>query len=144
MSGGTPDNRPPERRPEPHELDAVALANQRASGKRPQFLQDPATERVLSIAMAIAGELSVARERIDTLERLLAERGILSSADIEAYVPDAAAQAARNDWGRAYIARVLRIVDQDVQALQGQPQPSMEQLMDELGRAARADADPAA
>ena len=120
--------------PEPDALDPVALANQRALGKRPRFLDDPAVERVLSIAMAIAAELSVARERIDTLERLLAQRGILGAADIEAYVPDATVQAERNTWGRAYIARLLRIVDQDVQALQGQAQPTMEQLMDELGR----------
>ncbi len=130
------------RRPEPHELDAVALASQRASGKRPQFFDDPAVERVLAITLALAAELSVARERIDTLERLLAQRGVLQPADIEAYVPDAAVQAERNDWGRAYIARVLRIVDQDVQALQGQPQPTMEQLMDELGRAERPDHQP--
>jgi polyhydroxyalkanoate synthesis regulator phasin len=125
----------PAPRPEPAELDAVALANQRAKGKRPFFLDDPAVERVLSVAMAIAGELSVARERIDTLERLLVQRGVLQADDIERYVPDAAVQAARNEWGRAYIARVLRILDQDVQAMSGAPEPSMEQVAEELGRA---------
>ena len=119
--------------PEPEDLDPVGQANRRAKGRRPQFLNDPATERVLSIAMSIAAELSVARERIDTLERLLAQRGILSAADIEAFEPDAAAQAERHDWGRAYIARVLRIVDQDVQAMAGEPEPSLEQVINELG-----------
>ena len=119
---------------EPEALDVLALANQRARGKRPAFLQDPAVERVLSIAMAIATELAVARERIDTLERLLAQRGILSAADIEKFEPDADAQAERAAWGREYIARVLRILDQDVQALAGTPDPSLEQVIDELGR----------
>lgn len=119
--------------PEPEDLDPVAQANRRAKGRRPQFLQDPAVERVLSIAMAIAAELAVARERIDTLERLLAERGVLNAADIEAFQPDAAAQAERHEAGRAYIARVLRIVDQDVQALAGQADPSLEQVIEELG-----------
>ena len=105
------------RLPEPQELDPVAQANRRAKGKRPQFLDDPAVERVLSIAMALAGELSVARERIDTLERLLVARGVLSADDVERYVPDAAVQAQRNEAGRAYIARILRILDQDVQAM---------------------------
>ncbi len=120
--------------PEPGELDPVAMANRRAKGKRPQFLDDPAVERVMSIAMAIAAELSVARERIDTLERLLAARGILSAADIEAFRPDPAAQAQRHEWGRAYIARILRIVDQDVQAMAGAPEPTLEHWMDELGQ----------
>ena len=120
--------------PEPDALDPIKLANQRAKGKRPYFLDDPAVERVLSITMALAGELSVARERIDTLERLLVQRGVLALDDIERYVPDAATQTARNEWGRAYIARLLRIIDQDVQALSGDPGPSMEQAAQELGR----------
>jgi len=64
---------------EPENLDPVVMANRRAKGKRPQFLDDPAVERVMSIAMSVAAELAVARERIDTLERLLAQKGILSA-----------------------------------------------------------------
>jgi hypothetical protein len=120
--------------PEPHELDPVAMANRRAKGKRPQFLDDPAVERVMSIAMAVAGELSVARERIDTLERLLVAKGLLGPDDIEHYVPTPEVQSARNEAGRAYIARVLRLLDQDVQAMQVEPEPEIEQIADELGR----------
>jgi hypothetical protein len=87
----------------------------------------------MSIAMSVAAELAVARERIDTLERLLAQKGILSAADIEAYQPDAKAQSDRNDWGRNYIARVLRMVDQDVQAMAGVQDPSLELVIEELG-----------
>jgi hypothetical protein len=121
-------------RPDPAELDPLAQANRRAKGKRPFFLQDPAVERVLSITMAVATELAVARERIDTLERLLLQRGVLQPGDIDAYQPDDAARAARDAWGREYINRVLRIIDQDVQALNEGAEPSMEQLADELGR----------
>ena len=128
----------PEPKPEPDELDLVAAANRRAKGKRPYFLDDPAVERVLSITMSVATELAVARERIDTLERLLVQRGVLLPGDIDHYEPDAAAQDERHAWGRAFIARVLRIVDQDVQAMaqSGEPstETSIEQLMDELGR----------
>ena len=124
----------PDSLPQPEDLDPVAMANRRALGKRPFFLDDPAVERVLSIAMGIAGELSVARERIDTLERLLVAKGVLQADEIDAYVPDAAAQAARHEWGRAYIARILRIVDQDVQALAGAPEQAIEQWAEELGR----------
>jgi hypothetical protein len=120
--------------PEPHELDAVAMANRRAKGKRPQFLQDPAVERVMSITMAVAGELAVARERLDTLERLLVAKGVLGAQDIERYAPTPEVQAQRNAEGRAYIARVLRMLDQDVQAMQAEPEPSMDDVAAELGR----------
>ena len=118
---------------EPENLDPVVMANRRAKGKRRQFLDDPAVERVMSIAMSVAAELAVARERIDTLERLLAQKGILSAAEIEAFQPDAKAQTDRNDWGRNYIARVLRVVDQDVQAMAGVQDPSLELVIEELG-----------
>ena len=122
------------RRPEPQDLDPIAQANRRAKGKRPFFLDDPAVERVLSITMGVATELAVARERIDTLERLLVQRGVLQPGDIEQYVPDADAAAARDAWGREYIARILRIVEQDAQAMNEAAEPSVEQWMDELGR----------
>lgn len=123
--------------PQPDEIDPVVLANRRAKGKRPNFLDDPATERVLSIAMAVAGELAVARERIDTLERVLIQQGVMPADAIEAFVPDAEAQAARNQWGREYIARVLRMLEQDVQAMSGPQDPALEQVIAELRGASR-------
>ncbi len=120
--------------PEPAELDPIAFANRRAKGRRPQFLQDPALERVLSITMAVATELAVARERIDTLERLLVQKGVLAADAVDSFKPDATAQAARDAFSREYIARVLRILDQDVQAMADGEEPPMEELADELGR----------
>ena len=120
--------------PEPQDLDPVEQASRRAKGKRPQFFDDPAVERVMAITLALMTELAVARERIDTLERVLIARGHLGPDDIERYQPDAAAQSARDDMGRETIARVLRILAQDVQAMQDASEPSLEQWMDELGR----------
>lgn len=125
-------NAPDHKLPQPDEIDPVKLANRRAKGKRPNFLDDPAVERVLSIAMALAGELAVARERLDTLERLLVQQGVLAADAVETYVPDAQAQAQRNQWGREYISRVLRMLDQDVQAMTGPQDPPVEQLIAEL------------
>jgi hypothetical protein len=120
--------------PEPHELDPVEQAGRRAKGRRPQFFEDPAVERVMSIAMALAGELSVTRERLDTLERVLAARGLIEPDAVERFEPDTAAQAARHEMGRAYIARVLRLIDHDVQALRDGGDPPLEHVVDELGR----------
>ena len=98
-------------------VDWIALAGAKPKGKRPYFFDDPAVERVLAITMAVVQELAVTRERLDTIERLLEKSGALKRADIDAYVPDPAAATERAEWSRAYIARVLRIVQQEMEAL---------------------------
>ena len=113
--------------PSPEMLDSIALAGTKAKGKRPYFFQDPDVERVLSITMAVAGELAVLRQRLDTIEELLQERGSLCKADIEAFAPDSAQQAARGRWTQEYLARILRIVQQEREALQRGDEPTSEE-----------------
>ncbi len=40
-----------------------------AKGKKPQYFSDPAIDKLLSIVISMAGELSVTRERLDTVQR---------------------------------------------------------------------------
>jgi hypothetical protein len=95
---------------------ALAEAGRKPAGKRPYFL-DPEVERVLAIAMAAVQELAVARERIDTLERLLEAKGIVAREEIEGFVPNAAQAAERGLWTQEYLTRVLRIVQQEGEAI---------------------------
>jgi predicted nucleic acid-binding Zn-ribbon protein len=99
------------------DLDWIARAGARAKGKRPAYLDTPAEDRMLSILMALVSEVSVVRERIDTIERLLDAKGTISRADIEAFAPDLDTGRERNVATRAYIARVMRGVQQDMEAL---------------------------
>jgi hypothetical protein len=112
-------------------VDYIARAGAKAKGKRPQYFQDPAIDRTLSIVMAIAGELSVLRERIDTIERLLDAKGSISRVEIESYTPDRIAGAERALLTKEYIARILRGVQQDMEAL-AESGPSVEQLSRDL------------
>lgn len=98
-------------------VDWIGLAGAKPKGKRPYFFDDPAVERVLAIVMAVTQELAVTRERLDTVERILETSGVLKRADIAAYVPDPPAARERAEWSSAYIARVLRIVQQEMEAL---------------------------
>ena len=116
------------------QLDVNALANAKAKGKRPYFFDDPAVERVLSITMAVAGELAVTRERLDTVERLLESGTPVSKANIDAYRPDDEAARQRQEWHAEYISRILRIVHQELEALQTDD-VSPEQLADEIAAA---------
>lgn len=101
----------------PMELDYINLASAKSKGQRPYFFDDPAVERVLNITMAVAGELAVVRERLDTIERLLEHKGLLTRDEIDAYVPDDTAAEQRQRWHAEYIARILRIVQQEMEAL---------------------------
>ncbi len=112
-------------------VDYIARAGAKAKGKRPAYFEDPAIDRTLSIVMAIAGEVSVLRERLDTVERLLDAKGTISRADIETYVPDREGGAERALLTKDYIARILRGVQQDMEAL-AESGPSVEDLSQTL------------
>ena len=114
-------------------IDPIALAGSRAKGKRPYFFKDPDVERVLSIAMAIAMEHAVTRQRLDALERLVEQKGLLGREELEQFRPDREAEAQRTLWMQEYIARVLRIVQQETEAMQGGAMDvPMEEVMDAL------------
>ena len=114
-------------------LDTIALAGTRARGKRPYFFKDPDVERVLSIAMVVAMEHAVTRQRLDALERLIEQKGLLTRAELEQFAPDRDAEAERTLWMKEYIARVLRIVQQETEAIQGGAMDvPMEEVMDAL------------
>ena len=117
-------------------LDHIRMASNKAKGARPYFLEDKAVERVLNITMAVAGEVAVLRERMDTIERLLAAKDILSNAEIEAYIPTESEAEERQKLHAEYISRILRIVQQEVEALQQAPENNlpMEEVAEILGR----------
>lgn len=102
-----------------NEIDLQRLVNAAASGKRPNFFEQQDVDRLLAIVWAMAGELAVTRERLDTVERLLAERQLLELGAIDAYRPDPQAAGERGRWQIEYIARLLRVLQQEVDTLQG-------------------------
>ena len=112
--------------------DLIRLAGAKARGKRPYFFRDPDVERVLSIAMAVAGELAVLRQRVDTIESLLEERGVVARADIENFEPTPEQQIERGRWTQEYLARILRIVQQEIEAL-GTDEPTSAEAGDRMG-----------
>jgi hypothetical protein len=89
----------------------------KAKGKKPTFFPDPQVDKVLAITMALAGEVSVLRERLDTMERLLEAKGLLPRQEIEAYQPGEQAAAARERWRGEYLDRILRVVREEQEAI---------------------------
>lgn len=79
-------------------------------GKRPHFFEDPAVDQLMSVVLAMAGELSVLYDRVDSMQRLMDEKGSLSREELEAYQPDEAANAERQARREAYLQRIFRVV----------------------------------
>lgn len=115
------------------EIDWIARAGARAKGQRPAFFDEPALDRLYSLTLALAAELSVTRERLDTVERLLEKGGAIRRADIAGYMPDRAAGEERGEATRAYVARIMRGFQQEVEAM-AQPDPPIMDLVEKLGR----------
>lgn len=98
-------------------VDYIDLANAKARGKRPQYFEDPATERLMSMLLVTVQELAVTRERLDTIERLLDSNGTLSRSDIEGFRPDKDAGYERGVAHRELIGRVTRAVQQEMEGM---------------------------
>lgn len=113
--------------------DALNEAGAKPAGKRPYFL-DAQVERALAVTMAVAQELAVARQRIDTLERLLVAKGTLVAGEVDGFQPDPVASGERQMWNQEYIARILRIVQQENEAAVLADEASSGELVDELAR----------
>ena len=114
-------------------IDPLKLAGAKPKGKRPYFLDNPDVERVMAITMAVAQELAVMRERLDTVERLLESKGITQN-DIENYTPPKAIAEQRGAWTQEYLARILRIYQQDIEALSKPDEQSSEEVGHELAK----------
>jgi hypothetical protein len=81
----------------------------RAKGERPYFFDDPAIDQLHAMFLALSAELSVAYDRIDTLERLLERKGLVPRAEVEAYRPDDAVDGERAARRAEYLQRIFRI-----------------------------------
>ena len=90
----------------------------KAKGKKPTFFADPQVDKLMAIVMALAGEVSVLRERLDTVERLAESKGVLTRQEIEAFRPNPQATEEREQWRTEYIARVLRVVHEELEAVE--------------------------
>jgi hypothetical protein len=85
----------------------------KAKGARPVFFDDGgATDGVIAIVTALASELWAVRERLDSLERVLAAKGTIAPDAVEGYRPDSAGADERAAEAAAYVSRVFRVFEQ--------------------------------
>lgn len=112
---------------------AALLANAKPKGKRPAYFKDTMAENHFSITMSVVAELAVARERIDSLERILINKGLLNEDDVENFVPDQQAAEARQLAQVEYSTRIFRSMQQHLESLKTDDK-SMDEMAEILGQ----------
>ena len=116
--------------PEP-EVERVRTAK----GRRPYFFDDPNIDKLLAMIMALAGEVSVIRERMDTHERLARENMWATHEAIEDYEPDEVAEAFRAQWRADYIGRILRIIQVELDHIaSGETHEDYDEIVEDVSK----------
>ncbi|MFZ5705181.1 MAG: hypothetical protein ACOY5R_07930 [Pseudomonadota bacterium] len=88
-----------------------------AKGDRPIYLGDKTTDNLLSMLLALAGEVVVLRERLDSVERIVSEDDSLK-AKVDAYRPSPDVEKERDAWRAQFLDIVLRPLKQDYEDLE--------------------------
>ena len=82
-------------------------------GERPHFYDDPAIDQLFAMTVELHVQLSVTRDRLDTVERIIEQKGSVSQADIEAYEPTEDVGAARAARRHEDLANLFRAVQKN-------------------------------
>ena len=85
-------------------------------GERPTFFPDPSVDRLWWVMLAMLGEMSVLRDRLDAHERLAARHGFYTSKDVDDFEPTAEEAQARAEQREALVERSLRSITIEVEA----------------------------
>ncbi|MBP01418.1 MAG: hypothetical protein CMM25_01210 [Rhodospirillaceae bacterium] len=85
-----------------------------AKGRRPFFLENPDSDKLLAMITAMTAEISILKDRLDTHERLSDMGEVATSIAIERYKPDTKIQDIREANRARLLERIFRIIsDQD-------------------------------
>jgi hypothetical protein len=83
----------------------------RSKGDRPVFYEDPAIDQLFAIVTALTGEISVAFDRLDTLESALVRARALAPDALESYVADGSAAELRARKREELLRRVFAVLE---------------------------------
>lgn len=78
------------------------------------FFSDPAIDRLVNVALTLAGEVQVLRDRQRALESLLRRSGIVATEQIEGWQPDDAERMAADAEKDLFVKNVLGPLAEDL------------------------------
>ena len=73
----------------------------------PAFFDNPAIDNLIAVTMELGAELWVQRERMHIIERILAEKGVVTAELIEQYTPSVEETAAVRAERDAFVQRLF-------------------------------------
>ena len=97
------------------------------------MFEDRGVDYVMAIAVALAEELSTLRDRLDLVERIAHDKGIILSKEIEDHTFDDDALKTREVNRQAYLERVFAIYAQETSEIGEVSTPeAYEKILEEL------------
>ncbi len=100
-----------------------------AKGKRPQYFSDPAIDKLLAIVVTLVGEVSVLRDRLDSVERLIEKHDVFDQKDVEEFSPTEEEVQARNLMRQQYLDRVFRVVQYELEEMSGGREAHLDRII---------------
>ena len=86
-----------------------------AKGKKPIYLDERSIDNLMAMIMTLTQEISVLRDRLDTIEKLLVTKKAITLEDIETFEPDDDLAEERRDRRQMLLKRVLLPIDKELE-----------------------------
>ena len=86
-----------------------------AKGKKPIYLDDRSIDNLMAMIMTLTQEVSVLRDRLDTIEVLLAEKETITLEDIDNFVPSDYLVMQRKERRQLLLKRILLPIEKDLE-----------------------------
>lgn len=73
----------------------------------PTYFADPAVDRLMGVVMSLASEVWILNDRLSAVERVLADKGVVTEADRQAWAADPQAQATLDAERDAFVRGLM-------------------------------------
>jgi len=114
--------------------DTSVSIQRTAKGKRPQYFEDPASDKLHFMIMALIEELSVTRDRLDAVERVLERKGVSSLEEVDAFEPTDQDEVERRARRAQYVAKIMKcFADEAAQLERADPAADFDDVVKTVG-----------
>ncbi len=92
-------------------------SNKTIKGKRPAFFESRGVDYLMHMVMVLTQELSVTRDRLNTLEHLIEDKDLLKRSEFNDFTPDHACLEEREQSRQELISSLFSVMDQEAAEL---------------------------
>jgi hypothetical protein len=110
-----------------------AQAMRTARGYRPKVLKNAIDDHLLSMILSLANEVWVMRERLDTIEAIADEKGLVLDREIEAFVAAPERDEKREAMRQEFLDRIFYLLREEVEdAERGETAETYQELLERV------------